>query len=412
MQGTHKRYTVIGAGNGGKAMSAHLALMGFKTTLYNRSPETIAAIRARGGISLESQIPNGPHGFGHLACVTSDIQEAIENSEIIMVATPAYAHANIARVAAPHLRPGQIVVLNPGRTLGTIEFHKVLIEAGCAEGVVIAETQTFIYASRSDGPAQASIFRIKDAVPLAALPATDTPQVLEALSTAYPQFINGGNILQIGLNNIGAIFHPTISILNAGWIEGTSGEFQFYLDGVTPTVARLMEVLDRERVTVASSLGVRADTAREWLKMAYNSEGDTLYEAIHNQPGYRGINAPATLYHRYITEDVPMSLVPIAELGKRYGVSVRGMDSIIRLACIAHRTDYCCRGRTLQRLGIENLSVSELTSYVTGNVEDQILSHRGSRDWPPLSHTALETEHTSQRLGVLHPTTQNPSIVN
>ncbi|MGB9871981.1 MAG: NAD/NADP octopine/nopaline dehydrogenase family protein, partial [Anaerolineae bacterium] len=70
------------------------------------------------------------------------------------------------------------------------------------------------------------------------------------------------------------------------------------------------------------------------------------------------------LNHRYITEDVPMSLVPIAALGGRYGVSVRGIDSIIRLACIVHRTDYWRRGRTLEKMGIEGMSVSELTRYV------------------------------------------------
>jgi hypothetical protein len=42
------------------------------------------------------------------------------------------------------------------------------------------------------------------------------------------------------------------------------------------------------------------------------------------------------------------------------------MESIIRLACIAHRTDYWIRGRTVERLGIHHLSVSELTRYVTG----------------------------------------------
>ena len=44
------------------------------------------------------------------------------------------------------------------------------------------------------------------------------------------------------------------------------------------------------------------------------SQGDTLFEAIQNQTGYYGINAPSTLQHRYISEDVPMSLVPIAAL--------------------------------------------------------------------------------------------------
>jgi opine dehydrogenase len=391
------RYTVIGAGNGGKAMAAHLAVMGFGVTLYNRTPENIAAIQARGGISLESQDPFGPTGFGQLASVTSNIEEAIEGADIIMVVTPAYAHYDIARKAAPYLQTGQIVILNPGRTLGAIEFDRVLNEHGCANGVTVAETQTFIYASRSDGPAQARIFRIKDAVPLAALPATETSRVLEKLALAYPQFIDGGDVLQTGINNIGAIFHPTISIFNVGWIEATKGDFQFYLDGVTPTVARLMEVLDRERVTVASSIGVQAVTAREWLKMAYNAEGNNLHEAIHNQPGYRGIDAPPTLSHRYITEDIPMSLVPIASLGKRYGVSVRGMESIIRLACIAHRTDYWQRGRTVTRLGIGHLSVSELTRYVTGQIKHQTPIRTRHPKLTPISVTRVEQARTFNR---------------
>jgi len=119
---------------------------------------------------------------------------------------------------------------------------------------------------------------------------------------------------------------------------------------------------------VAASLGIRARTALEWLQMAYNASGEDLNEAIHNQTGYVGIKAPSTLNHRYIFEDVPMSLVPIAALGQHYGVSVRGMDSIIRLGCIIHRTDYWRRGRTLEKLGIDRLSVGELTQYVMEGV--------------------------------------------
>jgi opine dehydrogenase len=396
-----QRYTIIGAGNGGKAMAAHLAIMGFDVTLYNRTPENVAAIQARGGITLESKDSTVPNGFGRLVSVTSDMQEAIKGADIIMVVTPAYAHYDIAHKAAPYLQASQIVILNPGRTLGVIEFNRVLNEYGCAKGVTVAEAQTFIYASRSDGPAQARIFRIKDAVPLAALPATDTPRVLDKLASAYPQFINGGDVLQTGINNIGAIFHPTISIFNAGWIESTNGEFQFYLDGVTPTVARLMEVLDRERITVASSIGVRAVTAREWLKMAYNADGKNLHEAIHNQPGYQGIDAPPTLSHRYITEDVPMSLVPLASLGKRYGVSVRGMESIIRLACIAHRTDYWQRGRTVERLGIGHLSVSELTRYVTGQSKHKLPTHTRHPKLTPISVTRVEKARKTNGRGLL-----------
>ncbi|NLG50560.1 MAG: NAD(P)-binding domain-containing protein, partial [Chloroflexi bacterium] len=51
------RYAVLGAGNGGKTMAAHLALMGFQVTLYNRTPESVAPIKARKGIELD-----GPEG--------------------------------------------------------------------------------------------------------------------------------------------------------------------------------------------------------------------------------------------------------------------------------------------------------------------------------------------------------------
>jgi len=357
------RYAVIGAGNGGKAMAAHLAIMGFQVNLYNRSPEHIAAIQARGGIELESK-DGGPHGFGELNIVTSEIEEAINETDVIMVVVPSSAHADIARIAAPFFHDGQIVVLHPGRTCGALEFDKIIRDMGCEADVIISEAETFIYASRSDGPAQARIFRIKDAVPLASLPGNCTDQVLEAIHPAYPQYIDGINVLQTGLNNMGAIFHPALTLLNAGWIEATHGDFQFYIDGVTPSVARLLEVLDRERVTVAAALGIRAQSAMDWLQMAYTTSGEDLHEAIHNQPGYYGIKAPISLNHRYIFEDVPMSLVPIASMAKRYGVSVRGMESVIRLACIIHRTDYWRRGRTLKKLGLDRLSVTELTNYV------------------------------------------------
>ncbi|HEX9092121.1 MAG TPA: NAD/NADP octopine/nopaline dehydrogenase family protein [Anaerolineales bacterium] len=357
------KITVIGAGHGGKAMAAHLALMEFPTTLYNRTPDHIAAIKELSGIYLESY-EGGPRGFGKLVKVTSNIAEALEKADMVMVVVPSSAHVDIAKSCAPYLNDGQIVILHPGRTCGAIEFNKVIRDNGCTADVIIAEAETFIYASRSDGPAQARIFRIKEAVPLAALPSSKNQLVLDHIREVFAQFIDGGNVLQTGMNNMGAIFHPALTILNSGWIESTHGDFQFYIDGVTPSVARVLEALDRERVTVAASIGIRARTGMEWLKLSYDAVGEDLNEAIHNQPGYYGINAPPTLNHRYIFEDVPMSLVPIASLGQRYGVSVTGIDGIIKLASIIHRTDYWRRGRTIEKLGINNLSTDELIHYV------------------------------------------------
>src|SRR5512137_2294722 len=141
---TTTHYTVIGAGHGGKAMAVLLALMGFPTTLYNRTPENITAIKKRGGIEIEGG-DRGPYGFGRLARVTSDMREALAEAEIIMVVVPSTAHVDIAKAAAPHLRDGQMVVLHPGRTCGAIEFVKALHDQGCRADVTVAEAETLIY---------------------------------------------------------------------------------------------------------------------------------------------------------------------------------------------------------------------------------------------------------------------------
>ncbi|NPV66634.1 MAG: NAD(P)-binding domain-containing protein [Anaerolineae bacterium] len=366
--------TIIGAGHGGKAMAADLAVRGYRVCLYNRSYENIAAIDARGGITVD--LEDGRQVFGHLYRVTSDMAQALAGSQLIMVVVPASAHRDVALACAAHLQDGQIVVLNPGRTGGALEFRQVLAEQNCTADVTIAEAETFIFTSRSMGPAEARIFRRKDAVPLAALPATRTAQVLDLVQEIYPSFIAAPNVLYTSLNNMGAIFHPALTLLNAGWIEATGGEFEFYIDGVTPSTARLLERLDRERVTVATAMGVRAQTAQEWLARAYSAHGEDLYEAIHDNPGYKGITAPRSLRHRYIFEDVPYSMVPIAELGRRFGVDVWGMEAMIQLACVLHGTDYRYRGRTLARMGLEGLSLTEITNLVnTGRAE---ANHRSS----------------------------------
>ncbi|MDF1500076.1 MAG: NAD/NADP octopine/nopaline dehydrogenase family protein [Anaerolineales bacterium] len=371
---------VLGAGHGGRAMAADLAARGFRIRLYNRTPEHIEAIQARGGIEL--QIDDDQTVFGSLELAGHDMGEVIQDCQLLMVVVPASGHADIARAAAPHLADGQIVVLHPGRTGGALEFRHVLKECGCSADVIVAEAGTLLFASRATGPAEARIFRRKNTVPLAALPATRTEEVLEILQELYPQFVAAPNVLHTSLNNMGAVFHPVITLLNAGWIERTKGEFQFYVDGVTESTAHMLEVIDRERVTIAACLGVRAQTALEWLATAYSATGENLYEAMHDNPGYAGIMAPRSLRHRYIFEDVPYSLVPLAELGRRFGVNVWAIDSMIRLSCVLHRTDYRYRGRTLERMGLVGLQISEINALVnTGTRLDAPMDrHVSERD--------------------------------
>jgi len=355
-------FCVAGAGNGGMAMAAHLAITGCKVNLYNRTDTRIQPVRELGGIRLTGQVA----GFARVNVVTSDPAEAVKDVDVVMVVVPATAHRNVVATLGPHLADGQILVLNPGRTGGALEAARVLREVNPAVRVHIAETQTLLYASRVTNPAQAHIFTIKNSVPLATLPAYEVADVLPVVAKALPQFVPGDNVLKTSLDNIGAVFHPTISILNAARMEDTHGAFEYYVEGVTPGVAAVLEAVDRERVAVARALGIRALTAREWLYLAYDAAGKTLLDAMRANPGYGGIKAPGHLLHRYITEDVPASLVPIAAIGEMFGVQTPTIRAVITLASTIQGVDYWAEGRTADRLGIRGMSVKDLRFYIVG----------------------------------------------
>jgi len=247
-----------------------------------------------------------------------------------------------------------------------MEFRKVLEEKGCKARVYVAEAQTLVYACRISGPARVRITGIKQRVPLAALPATDTPYVLEKVTPLYPQFVPAANVLETSLDNIGAVFHPATTVLNANRIEAGE-DFEFYR-GMTPSVTRVMEVIDSERLAVCQAFGVRVQSAADWLASAYDGiTGQTLYERIQSNRAYAGIKAPKSLRVRYLTEDVPTGLVPIVSLAKLAGLSAPVSESIINIAGALLDVDFWQTGRTPARLGIEGMTVEKIIRYVNGD---------------------------------------------
>lgn len=354
-------WCVAGAGNGGLSMAGHLGLMGFEVRLYNRTDEHLNAVRWYGGVDLEGAV----EGFGPVKLATSSIQAAVEGADVVMVVTPSTAHYSLAAAMAPFLHDGQVIVLNPGRTGGALEFRSVLKQEEARARPVIVEAQTFIYASRALSRHKGHIYRIKNGVPASALPSHMTPEALGVLNQAFPEFTAGSNVLATSLENIGAVFHPALTLLNAGWIESTEGNFEYYIQGMSPAVARVLEHIDDERLAVARALGIRTVSAREWLYLTYDSPGENLCSAIKATTGYVGIKAPATINHRYIWEDVPMSLVPMSSIGEMLGIPTPTIDMVIKLAELMNGTDYRAIGRTVGTLGIKGMNVEQIHRLVT-----------------------------------------------
>ncbi len=352
-------WAVIGGGNGGQSLSGHLALMGFPVRLYDIFPETIDAINTQGGIQVDGAV----EGFGKLELATTNLAEAIQEADIIMIVAPALAHAKIAKSCAPLLQDGQLVFLHPGATCGSLEFKKVLDDEGCNARITLSEANSLLYACRCPKPGHASIFGIKNTLMVAAFPATDNDTAVKRLQAAFPQMYAGKNVLETSLENLNAMMHPAPTLLNTSMIE-SGRDWLYYYDGITPTIGAYIEDMDKERLEIGNALGLELTPILKWYELMYDAKAETLSEAVKRNKAYAGVKGQKTLDTRYVLEDLPMSLVPEASLGQALGVPVERMEAIINIGSLLLGKDFVKTGRTLENLGFAGMNADQLVTYV------------------------------------------------
>jgi opine dehydrogenase len=358
------RVSVLGAGNGGCATAADLARRGILCTLFDlpRFDAILAPIREGGMLRLTGAL--GDHVVA-APPVTTDVREAVEGADILVIAVPAFAQDAFARACAPFVHSGQIAVLTPGSTGGALAFAWALRREGAVDGVLVAETLSLPYACRKVEPNHVHVGGVKRNLPVAAFPARHTDHVLAALEPVFPgMLVAAAHVLETSLNNPNAMAHPVPALLNTGWIETTGGDFRFYADGVSPSVARAMDALDRDRLAVVSALGLPSVPATEWDRRLYGLTGETTYELNRDSWVHRDIRAPGELRSRYLTEDVPYGLVPIASIARELGIATPTIDLVIDLACLLLDEDLRAAGRTAASLGLAGRSARQMVEFV------------------------------------------------
>jgi opine dehydrogenase len=366
---TNLNVAILGAGHAGFAHAADLSLKGFEVRLCEapEMAETIAEIKKRGGIESEPDPSTGLQGgFGKVHLITTDAAEAIDGADVIFVVVPAFAQHAFAKLIAPHVKTEQIVVLSPGNFGGAITFTEALKQHQCPSLPIICEAQSMMYACRKGGPDSIRIFGFKEGLKIAVFPAKLTDTVIPTLKKVFPKIEAAPNILWTWLSNPNAIGHPPVTILNAGWIEQTGGDFLFYVEGMTPAVIRVIDALDNERLALGKTMGLELTPQNQTAKLWYGHQGyeGSTYPDKARNPVYAAIKAEKELDSRYLTEDVPFGLVPLEDLGKLAGVEMPICTSLINLSNSLLDRDFRQTGQTLKSIGLEDMEVSELKKLV------------------------------------------------
>ena len=315
------KLAVLGAGHGGFATAADLALAGHHVRLWSRSPDALGPLVERATITLEAE---GRHGTARLERATTDLAEAVEGAEILIAPLPATSHEDLARRLAPYLNDRQLVLLTPG-TLGSYAMARTIARADGTLPLAFAETGTLPYLARKTAPTVVKAPVRAANLPVGVFPASRSAGVLPRLAELF------------------AAVRPCVDALDVA----------------------LIDAVDAERVA----------TRQGWGYAPPHYELATYYDETRAAEGLYGAKAKTklvasglwseilTFEHRYVTEDAALGLSLFESAARAAGVVTPATTGLLLVFGALLGRELSGGGRALERLGLGDFSRREIREF-------------------------------------------------
>jgi opine dehydrogenase len=347
---------VLGGGNGSYAAAADLSEAGHEVRFWRRDGSALEPVRTSGTIRIRDF--KGVRDV-RIARPTTDIGEAVRGAELIVAPVPAFAQHDLAIALAPHLANGQVIYLPPG-TFGSYLMMKVLRDHDCRADIAIAETGTLPWLTRKRGANEVAITTRATRLPTGVFPARLTKMALTFIAAAFPEAIEPvEDALSAALMNAGPIIHPPLIIMNAGPIEHFD-RWDIHKEGTQPSIRRVHDALDGERIALRETLGYRAPHFP--LADHYNTSnwmyGKLAHDKLVDSGDWHEHLDLKT--HRYLQEDIGCGLAFIVSLADWAGTVSPVAAGLLAIAGAASGNNFRETGRTMETLGLARESRASL----------------------------------------------------
>lgn len=349
------KIAVLGAGNGGCAVAADLCLKGqhevtlVKTSNSMHNDNFTHLLESDGKISMwedgETRHTRIPH-------ITTDLSVISESDIIIIYIQTKYHEALVERVI-PYLHPDQIVLFNPGY-LSTA----YMLKHSMPEGVIVAEAESSFIDCRIAAPGLIRVGFRNVRNPIGIYPAARKAEAIDKLNQLGFPFTYLSSVVEAALHNPNLIVHTVGAIMSIPRIEKTKGEYCMYHEVFTPSVWRILEKLDAEKMDILEKLGFDRLPYVEACKFRNSLDDDRDAKEVFFWYAAMPTRAkgPTVVDSRYISEDVPQGLVMLEALGQQLHIATPITTALIELATSALGRDMREEGRSPDKLGQENIA--------------------------------------------------------
>ncbi|KQY68014.1 NAD/NADP octopine/nopaline dehydrogenase [Ensifer sp. Root142] len=347
------RVGIVGAGSIAFGTAALVEQQGHEVTLWSPSGERTRALASGQALVAEGAIK----GTFHLAVATS-AKDLVARAEALVIALPAYGHKTVLDAIAPHITPGQIVIFSSHASFGALYLSRLLAARGVT--VPIVAWGTTAVSGRQLSPTSVNVNTIRKQVDLATVPASESAKGLSICQSLFgDRFLDRGSLMAIALSNLNPQNHMGIALGNMTRME--RGESWSQGQNVTPNVGRLLEDLDRERIAIASKLGLEVRNIFQHFHLSFHvpmSSISQMNQEMHEAGN--GGSGPTTADSRYVTEDVPFGLVMTAKIGRLAGHPAELHEAGIRIFSAMYGRDFTAENDLLTALDLDAMSLDEL----------------------------------------------------
>lgn len=341
------RVSILGAGNVGCAMAADLSQRGHSVTLIKTSSlpsENFDYLLANDG--LIKMWENGIDSMSRIEKVTHDLADVVD-SHIIIVTIQTNFHEHLIEQLVPLLKGPEIVLFIPGY-LSTA----FMLKHGMPEEVTCVEAESSFIDCRVIEPGFIRVGFRNVRNPIATYPRArqqHTEAVLDELGFPLTSL---DSVVEAALHNPNLIVHTVGGVMSIPRIEATKGEYCMYHEVFTPSVWRILESLDSEKMNVLERLDLPRVPYVEACKFRNSLDDDRDAKEVFFWYAAMPTRAkgPTTVESRYITEDVPQGLVLLEALGQATGTNTPICTALIELASSALGRDLRHEGRTPSKL--------------------------------------------------------------
>ncbi len=355
------RIAVLGAGSLGFAYAAFLASRGHDVAIWSPSGAGIRGLVENGG-RLRS---DGKVVGEFVVRPCTDLQVAVDESDVVIFALPANGHETVMFSAAPFFRSAQIILVTPVAALSASVLAKYIADRG-SNPLICASSTTMLTARRTAADS-VDILSCRPVVDVSCLPDSETSRAVGVLATLFDaSFLSQPNMLEATLSNTGPLVHVPLALMNMTRME--RGESWLQYEQFTENVCRVIVALDRERIALCKAFGFSFDKIEDRLCRSFGARPGTLVDVAAQIVGLRngGPRGPATAATRYLTEDVPFGLEFLSFVGTITGVPTPAINACITLAKIAVGERLDAENRLLDLLRHRVATRSDLLEAAAG----------------------------------------------